>query len=373
MRALVLAGRGEPLTGLRLCAFAAVIVLALPARATAHPAPFSYLDIRLADTGVDGTLTVHDFDVAHDLGVDPPDRLQNPAIAETYRTQLTRLLDTRLNIVLDGARVTPTWNGLEVLADRQSLRLSFHLEASRPGTVRVETVLFPYDPVHQTFINVYEDGALRHQAIIDASRSTFDYYAGTWQGTAAVLAVFVPAGIEHILIGPDHILFLVALLLLGGSMGTLVSIVTAFTIGHSITLSLAALYLVSPPASLVEPAIALSIVFVGADNLLVQRDRRVSDSNGPVTGKPRDIRAWVAAVFGLVHGFGFASVLREFGLPISFNLGVEIGQIAIVLVVARLLALVSARSTAARRWVVTVGSIGVIAAGGYWFIERVWG
>jgi hypothetical protein len=82
-----------------------------------------------------------------------------------------------------------------------------------------------------------------------------------------------------------------------------------------------------------------------------------------------------------VHGFGFASVLREFGLPItalgwslfSFNLGVEIGQIAIVLVVARLLALVSARSAAARRWVVTVGSIGVIAAGGYWFIERVWG
>jgi hypothetical protein len=366
---------------MRALRLAALILLALPVWVTAHPAPFSYLDIRLVDTGVDGTLTVHDFDVAHDLGVDPPDRLQDPAIAETYRAQLTRLLETRLNIMLDGTRATPTWGGLEVLADRQSLRLPFRLAAARPGSVRVETVLFPYDPVHQTFINVYEDGALRHQAIIDASRSTFDYYAGTWQGTAAVLAVFVPAGIEHILIGPDHILFLVALLLLGGSMGTLVAIVTAFTIGHSITLSLAALDVVSPPASLVEPAIALSIVFVGADNLLVQRDRRVSHSSGVVTSKPRDIRAWVAAVFGLVHGFGFASVLREFGLPItalgwslfSFNLGVEIGQIAIVLVVARLLAIVSARSAAARRWVVTVGSMGVIAAGGYWFIERVWG
>ena len=365
---------------MRLLRLALLILLAIPTGASAHPAPFSYLDIRLAVTGLDGSLTVHDFDVAHDLGVDPPERLQDPAIAETYRGQLTRLMETRLTLLLDGARVTPAWTGLEVLPDRQSVRLSFRLEAPRPGSVRVDTVLFPYDPVHQTFINIYEDGGLRHQAIIDASRHTFDYYAGTWQGTAAVLAVFVPAGIEHILIGPDHILFLVALLLLGGSLGTLVTIVTAFTIGHSITLSLAALDVVSPPASLVEPAIALSIVFVGADNLLVQRDRRGSHPDGQsVTTKPRDIRAWVAAVFGLVHGFGFASVLREFGLPItalgwslfSFNVGVEIGQIAIVLLVARLLSAVSSRSAAARQWLVTVGSIVVIAAGGYWFIERV--
>jgi hypothetical protein len=359
---------------------ALLLLLALPGSISAHPAPFSYLDIRLAETGLDGTLTVHDFDVAHDLGVDPPERLQDPAIAETYRDQLARLMASRLDIILDGTRVAPTWMALEVLPDRQSLRLPFRLEAPRPGTVRVDTVLFPYDPVHQTFINIYEDGSLRHQAIIDASRRTFDYYAGTWQGTAAVLGVFVPAGIEHILIGPDHILFLVALLLLGGSLGTLVTIVTAFTIGHSVTLSLAALDIVSPPASLVEPAIALSIVFVGADNLLVQRDRRVgSAASGSVTAKPRDIRAWVAAVFGLVHGFGFASVLKEFGLPItalgwslfSFNLGVEIGQIAIVVVVAQLLSAVSARSAAARRWLVTIGSIVVIAAGGYWFIQRI--
>ena len=132
--------------------------------------------------------------------------------------------------------------------------------------------MFPYDPVHQTFVNVYDEGTLRHQAILDASRHAVDYYAGTWQGTAAVLGVFIPAGIDHILIGPDHILFLVGLLLLGGSFGTLVTIVTAFTIGHSITLSLAALDIVSPPASIVEPAIALSIVFVGADNLLVLKD-----------------------------------------------------------------------------------------------------
>src|SRR4030095_7674819 len=111
-------------------------------------------------------------------------------------------------------------------------------------------------------------------------------------------------------------------------------------IGHSITLSLAALNVVTPPANIIEPAIALSIVFVGADNL--------------VRGDGRDLRAWVAAVFGLVHGFGFANVLREFGLPtealgwslFSFNLGVEIGQLGIVVAVASLLTFIRRRSDA---------------------------
>ena len=119
-------------------------------------------------------------------------------------------------------------------------------------------------------------------------------------------------------------------------------IVTAFTIGHSITLSLAALDIVTPPASIIEPAIALSIVFVGADNL--------------VRGDGRDLRAWVALVFGLVHGFGFANVLREFGLPrealgwslFSFNVGVEIGQLMVVLLVASLLAAIRRRNQTAR-------------------------
>jgi hydrogenase/urease accessory protein HupE len=185
-----------------------------------------------------------------------------------------------------------------------------------------------------------------------------------------VMGVFIPSGIEHILIGPDHVLFLVGLLLLGGGWRKLVTIVTAFTVGHSITLSLAALNIVNPPGWLVEPAIALSIVVVGADNLLQQRE------------KCRDLRAIVAGAFGLIHGFGFASVLREFGLPqealgwslFSFNVGVELGQLAIVLVVASALALVRRRWPATDKWVVIGGSAVVIAAGAYWFVERVfWG
>ena len=86
------------------------------------------------------------------------------------------------------------------------------------------------------------------------------------QGRLAVIRTFVLSGIKHILIGPDHILFLIGLLLLGGSLSRLALIVTAFTIGHSITLSLAALDILSPPARFIEPLIALTIVVVGADN-----------------------------------------------------------------------------------------------------------
>ena len=109
------------------------------------------------------------------------------------------------------------------------------------------------------------------QAILDASKQTVEYYAGTTQGRLAVVRTFVLSGIEHILIGPDHILFLIGLLLLGGTLARLALIVTAFTIGHSITLSLAALDILSPPAYFIEPLIALTIVVVGADNLLVLR------------------------------------------------------------------------------------------------------
>jgi hydrogenase/urease accessory protein HupE len=347
--------------------------------AGAHPAPFSYLDLRLNEAGIDGSLVVHDLDVAHDVGVDPPERFADPLFAEQYREQLSRLMDSRLALFADGRRTSIAWTGFETLPERQSLRLRFRAGDGRPGRVRVDTVVFPYDPIHQTFLNVYEDGELRHQAILDQQRTTFNYYAGTWQGATAVMAVFIPAGIEHIVIGPDHVLFLVGLLLLGGTAWRLATIVTAFTIGHSVTLSLAALDVIAPPAAIVEPVIALSIVFVGADNLLVLRDRTRVTAGTRETTQPRDIRAWVAGVFGLIHGFGFASVLKEFGLPLtalgwslfSFNFGVELGQLAIVFVVAAALGTVRRRDPRLARHLVVAGSLVVIAAGAYWFVERV--
>jgi len=357
----------------------AFAVLGCAQSVSAHPAPFSYLDLRI-DGGVAGSLVLHDFDVAHDLGIDPPERLRDQAVAETHRDALTRLMDARLALVLDDVRATLTWTGIDALPDRQSVRVTFRASNSRPAMVRVQAVPFPYDPVHQTFVNIYEDGTLRHQAILSEGRAAADYYAGTWQGRRAVVGVFIPAGIEHILIGPDHVLFLIGLLLLGGTLWRLTTIVTAFTIGHSITLSLAALDVFTLPSRIVEPAIALSIVFVGADNLLVQREVATS-SRTPASGRhaPRDIRAWIAGAFGLVHGFGFAAVLKEFGLPttalgwslFSFNVGVEIGQLAIVFAVAWILAAIRRRNAKLGRRLVLAGSVIVMAAGGYWFVERV--
>ena len=175
----------------------------------------------------------------------------------------------------------------------------------------------------------------------------------------------MPSGIHHILIGPDHLLFLIGLLLLGGTVRQLLVVVTSFTLAHSITLSLAALNIVSPPARIIEPAIALSIVYVGADNLLAAGGR--------------DVRAWIAFAFGFIHGFGFANVLREMDLPrralgwslFSFNIGVEIGQLAVVVAVAFLLGMVRSRSESAGRRVAFAGSLVVIAAGAFWFVQRV--
>jgi hydrogenase/urease accessory protein HupE len=230
--------------------------------------------------------------------------------------------------------------------------------------VRVRSALFPYDPKHQTFLNVYDHGALQAQAILDRDHQAFDYFAGSRQGVLAVVRRFVPAGVHHILIGPDHLLFLVGLLLLGGSLRQLALVVTAFTLAHSLTLSLAVLGLVSAPARIVEPAIALSIVYVGIDNLMVRRGR--------------DLRPWIALGFGLVHGFGFASVLREMELPrralgwslFSFNVGVEIGQLTVVLVVASALAALRSRSEWAGRRLAVIGSVAVVATGSVWFVER---
>jgi hydrogenase/urease accessory protein HupE len=340
-----------------LCAGASV--------ASAHPVPFSYVDLKIGREAIDGTLVAHIFDVGHDLNVDPADRLLDAPFLAQRASAVVALLSPRLVVAADGKPLTASWSGVEPVADRQSIRLHFRYPLTTPaGTVTVTAVMFPYDPIHQTFLNIYEGDALT-QAILDRGRTRFEYFAGTRQGAFAVIKRFLPSGIHHILIGPDHLLFLVGLLLLGGSIRQLTLVVTAFTVAHSITLSLAALNILSPPARLIEPAIALSIVYVGADNLLIKDGR--------------DVRAWIAFAFGFIHGFGFANVLREMDLParalgwslFSFNIGVEIGQLAVVVVVASALAALRARSAAAGRQLAVIGSVVVIAAGTFWFVQRV--
>lgn len=346
-----------------------VIALGVVAPAEAHPAPFSYLDVRVERSTVGVTVVAHAYDLSHDLGldVDLPDRLLEPPTLRAHAQRMSDLLAERIVIASDGQVLeSGPWSPPEPLLDRQSVRFRATYRSRSPiGSVQVTVNLFPYDPAHQTFVNFYDEDELASQTILSKSRSRIEYFAGTHQGTMAVVRKFLPSGAHHILIGPDHLLFLVGLLLLGGSLRQLTLVVTAFTVAHSVTLSTAALGLISPPARLIEPAIALSIVYVGADNLLV--------------GRGRDMRAWIAFTFGFIHGFGFANVLREMDLParalgwslFSFNFGVEIGQLAVVITVATALAALRAWSENAGRRLVVAGSIVVIAAGAFWFIERV--
>jgi hydrogenase/urease accessory protein HupE len=336
----------------------------LPVSAMAHPVPFSYIDIRLEPVSLDVTLTVHVYDLAHDLNITPMERLLDPAFLKAEDAAVRSLLKPRLKLMADGHELRAEWLDSEILYERQSVRYRLRYPTASPGAVEISTVMFPYDPVHQTFINIYEGENLT-QAILDARHTAKQYIAGTRQGVFAVIRRFIPAGIHHILIGPDHLLFLVGLLLLGGSIRRLAVVVTSFTIAHSVTLSLAALNIVTPPARFIEPAIALSIVYVGADNLLAQGGR--------------DMRAWIAFAFGFIHGFGFANVLREMELPnralgwslFAFNFGVEIGQLLVVVAVASTFAVLRSRSEWAGRQLVFAGSIVVMAAGAFWFVQRV--
>ena len=175
------------------------------------------------------------------------------------------------------------------------------------------------------------------------------------------ISSFIGLGIEHILTGYDHILFLISLLMLGGGLKYLLKVVTAFTLSHSITLSLAALNIVTLPSRWVECAIALSIAYIATENLWRK------ESSG---------RWKLAFGFGLIHGLGFASALQELDLPrtnlaislASFNVGVEIGQISIVLVIYFLLSYLHKLpwDLAIRRSI----SVGVIVMSLIWFWER---
>jgi len=190
------------------------------------------------------------------------------------------------------------------------------------------------------------------------TRVTLDTASGRRRGTLS----FVWLGVEHILSGYDHLLFLFGLLLRGGGLLALVKIVTAFTLAHSVTLALAVFDVVVLPDRLVEAVIALSIACVAAENLVAH----------PVVA-----RRWVVSFcFGLVHGFGFSSALRELGLPtqglvlslFGFNAGVELGQSLVVAAALPVMALV--RNTRWEPRMMWSSSLVILLVGVVLFVER---
>lgn len=217
---------------------------------------------------------------------------------------------------------------------------------------------------HQTVLSIRTIHGSQEQVLggdrPDAKRAvTVELAAGA---TLSGWLDFLWLGIEHILGGIDHLLFLVALLTHTRSLWGVVKIVTAFTVAHSVTLSLAVLGLIDVPGRIIEPLIAASIVWVAVENLI---------------WPGREWRRWlVSFCFGLVHGLGFAGALAELKLEgaalvkalVGFNLGVELGQVAFIAVFLPLLARAS-RPPALRR-LPQVASLLVAAIGGFWFVQR---
>lgn len=183
--------------------------------------------------------------------------------------------------------------------------------------------------------------------------------------TEEVVWFYVKLGVEHIVpFGIDHILFVVALCLLNNKLKTILWQATAFTVAHSITLALSMKDIIVLPAAIVEPIIALSIVFVAIENMIIN-----------------ELKPWrilIVFLFGLIHGLGFASALNEVGLPpgkfatsiISFNVGVELGQVFVILLTFLLLILPFGKKPWYKQRVVYPVSILIALIGTFWTIER---
>ncbi|HEY2561631.1 MAG TPA: HupE/UreJ family protein [Caldimonas sp.] len=371
-----------------LRAVVGVVLLLGTGVAAAHKASDSYLQI-VASPGrleVRWDIALRDLDVALDLDSDADGKLTWGEV----RTAWPRIESYAMQrLAIAGCPLTAIGRSLERRNDGAYAVLHLVSSCTLPATPRISYGLFAeVDPTHRGIAKVQRAGqvvtlsVLEPTATMSAAAVAAASGAGNSGGSRADGGVarweFFAEGVHHIVTGYDHVLFLLCLLLpsvvrrtpegrrpvarLADAIWPVAGIVTAFTVAHSITLGLAALKLVSLTPVFIEPAIAVTIVLAALDNILPFFPVR---------------RVVVTFFFGLIHGFGFASVLAELNLPrgdfawalLQFNLGIEAGQLVIVAVVTTAL-------FALRRWpgytrvVVGGGSAVAIAIGTMWFIER---
>jgi len=311
---------------------------------------------------------------AHDLflsGLNIEVKAQSTTITVTARKQFlnngdaAQQINERLRVLADGVRLRPT--GMSVKTDDEHGMLQWTATTdAKPTAITVLSPLFPDVPTDRTVVTFLRYDIAVGNAILNPDSKPITLGEAKNETTAIIIGRFLGEGVRHILGGIDHLAFLLALLLPVQRIKSLVKIVTCFTLAHSITLTLAVLGFVDLSPSLVEPVIAISIVIAAAENFRTAK----TDTN---------LRMLFAFVFGLIHGFGFAGALAETGLPkqalgfalAAFNGGVELGQLAVVLIAAPILMLLEKRSTALRAAIVRYTSIMIIAAGLMWTFQRV--
>lgn len=274
------------------------------------------------------------------------------------------LLDSSNNVELTFSCELPAFRQLELTYPVIRLltpghRMLFTLVAPS-GAVLADRLLSQNSPVVSIQFDPEPAGANAPMATSSAPTTP------TLAAGPPTFVEFVKLGVEHILVGYDHLLFLFALLIVTKDFLSALKVITCFTVAHSITLGVATFDLMHLPASWVEPLIAATIVYVGVENLV-----RKGDPPG---------RWLLTFAFGLIHGFGFASVLRELGVTahggvavplFSFNLGVELGQIVVAAIALPIIWQLRKQEIVLQR-AVPACSVLVALLGAFWFVQRVW-
>jgi hypothetical protein len=365
---------------------ALLLALLLPLAAWAHKPSDSYLTMRGAegsnDIAVRWDIALRDLDYVLELDRDGNGELTWGEV-RTRADDITRYATSHLELTAN-AKACAWQNARPMQLDKHSdgtyavLSLQAHCESLAAGLKTHYSLLFDVDPSHRGLVQWISPGAAGAQPLVFSTESATQDMQMKAPSAWETLRQYVIEGIWHIWMGYDHILFLLSLLLpavliraqkhwepapsLKRSLLEVLKVVTAFTLAHSITLSLAVLGFVSLPSRFVESTIAASIIFAALNNVW-----------GGIEKK-----RWVMAfTFGLIHGFGFASALADLGLPqgalalalVGFNLGVEIGQMAIVTAFVPL-AFWLRTTVFYRRWFMPIGSIIIAIVALYWFIQR---
>lgn len=292
-----------------------------------------------------------------------------------------RILPDRIVAEVSFARVDVDQNLGERLLEIKGLGLR-HFEVQTPDANSIHFILeFPNSTAselhlsaialehlprgHKQFLSVRDSNGLLAERMLSAESKDLTITLHSNSGSRSERFFrFLVLGIEHILTGYDHLAFLLAVLLTGGSLASNARIITSFTIAHSLTLALATFGVVTLPATIVEPLIAASIVVVGIENLV---HRQLA-------------RRWLVTFgFGLIHGLGFAQILRELGIAtmgiqgavplLSFNLGVELAQLSIAAITLPLIWRLQRRPAFMLKHAPAL-SLLLTLAGVYWFIAR---
>ena len=351
----------------RLIFGALLFVLGYCSVASAHKLNTSYTNLVVRQDTLMLRFRIDDYDMAQ-LGLDTNGdstlffeemSAGLPAVAEFVSGQLEMLVnDEPVRLELGKTDINPDNKGNTFAI----VYLGGKLETA-PVTAELTINFFDrFGSEHKSIGKVLMPGHSLEQVVFSADTRSYRFGEGNEKTLFQQAMLFIWLGIEHIFIGYDHIMFLLALIVVGGRLRDMVKIVSAFTVAHSITLCLAALEIVSLPGKWIEAAIALSIAYVALENLFFKRLSH----------------RWLLTFgFGLIHGFGFANVLRELGLPteglavslFSFNIGVELGQVAIVGIVFP--AIIWLSRQAYQRRVVDGLSLFILLFGLGWLIERI--